>query len=231
MNSQSEQPAPTFERVAFKTSRLAEFCGEKELSAQTGHTPDQWPLVMAKEVIDNGVDACEEAKIEPEIRLEVSTERAEIVIADNGPWLPSETIEGALDYAIRASSREAYVSPSRGQQGNGIKILLAMGFALDGTDGTTIIESRGQTYRIIFQMDPVRREPRILREISPSDLQNGTRITVRWPEKACHLLEDARDQFVQTVIAFTTFNPHLTLRATWDGDEFLNVNATNPGLA
>src|SRR6516162_291631 len=76
-------------RVAFTTSRLVEFCGEKELTAQTGHAPDEWPLVIAKELIDNALHACEEAEIAPEISIELSTERGEIVIADNGPGLPS----------------------------------------------------------------------------------------------------------------------------------------------
>lgn len=137
--------------------------------------------------------------------------------------------EGVLDYTVRVSSREAYVSPSRGQQGNALKCMIAMPFALDGTHGTTVIESGGQAHRIVFDMDPVRREPRILREIASSDVQSGTRMTVRWPQTACHLLEAARDRFVQMVCGFTTFNPHLTLRGHWDGEEFVNVPATDPG--
>ena len=146
---------PRLERVAFRTSRLAEFCGTKELTAQTGYEPGEWPLVLAKELIDNALDACEEAAIAPEISIEVSTERSEIVIADNGPGLPVETLRNVLDYSIRVSSREAYVSPSRGQQGNALKCVIAMPFALDGTRGATVVESQGQAHRIVFEMDPV----------------------------------------------------------------------------
>jgi len=42
--------------------------------------------------------------------------------------------------------------------------IVAMPFALDGARGETLIESQGQAHRIVFDMDPVRREPRILRE-------------------------------------------------------------------
>jgi hypothetical protein len=104
-----KRAAPTLQRVAFKTSRLAEFCGEKELTAQTGHTPEDWPLVIAKELTDNALDACEETEIAPEIIIEVSTKRGEIFIADNGPGLPAEAIDGVLDYNVRVSSREASV--------------------------------------------------------------------------------------------------------------------------
>jgi hypothetical protein len=31
-------------RVAFMTSRLSEFCGQRELVAQTGHAIEDWPL-------------------------------------------------------------------------------------------------------------------------------------------------------------------------------------------
>jgi DNA topoisomerase VI subunit B len=217
------------ERFAFRTSRLAEFCGAKELTAQTGHAPEEWPLVVAKELIDNALDSAEEAEIAPEINIEVSTERGEIVVADNGPGLPVETLGNVLDYSCRVSSREAYISPSRGQQGNALKCVIAMPFALDGTRGATVVETQGQAHRIVFEMDPFRREPRILREIASSNVQTGTRITVHWPEMASDLLEDAKDRFAQTVCTFTTFNPHLTIRARWDEREFLDLSATNRG--
>jgi DNA topoisomerase VI subunit B len=220
---------PTLQRVAFQTSRLAEFCSIKELTAQTGHGPEEWPLVIAKELLDNALDACEEAEIAPEISIEVSTERGEIVITDNGPGLPAETISGTLDYNVRVSSREAYVSPSRGQQGNALKCIIAMSYALDGTCGTTLIEAHGQAHRITFKVDPIRREPRITRDVSRSLVQKGTRITARWRENACGLLVDGKRRFVQAAAAYTTFNPHLAIRGRWNGEEFINVVATNPG--
>jgi hypothetical protein len=42
-----DEPAHKIERVAFTTSRLMEFCTEKELVAQTGHESYQWPRVTA----------------------------------------------------------------------------------------------------------------------------------------------------------------------------------------
>ena len=178
------KPQQTLQRVTFKTSRLAEFCGRRELVAQTGHAVEDWPLVILKELVDNALDAAEEAEIAPEIDIMVSTETGEIVITDNGSGLPPETMEGILDYTSRVSSREAYVSPTRGAQGNALKTIVAMPFALDGSRGITVIEAYGLAHRIIFEMDPVRREPKVLREISPSLVQNGTRVTVRWPDSA-----------------------------------------------
>ena len=63
---------PKIERVAFETSRLMEFCTERELVNQTGHGVYVWPLVIVKEGIDNALDACEEAEIVPVITLDIT---------------------------------------------------------------------------------------------------------------------------------------------------------------
>ena len=58
MSDVSKRPSPTLQRVAFKTSRLAEFCSRRELVAQTGHQVCDWPLVILKELTDNAIDVC-----------------------------------------------------------------------------------------------------------------------------------------------------------------------------
>src|SRR5437870_3408772 len=103
-------------RETFSTSRLLDFASVKELTAQTGHEADEWPLVIAKELIDNALDACEEGNIAPVIS--VTVEKSGITVRDNGPGLPVSTVESILDFTVRVSSREAYVSPTRGAQGN-----------------------------------------------------------------------------------------------------------------
>ena len=59
------KPEPKLTRVAFKVSRLMEFCSERELQNQTGHSVYDWPLVVLKELMDNALDACEEAEVAP----------------------------------------------------------------------------------------------------------------------------------------------------------------------
>ena len=56
-------------RCTFRTSRLLDFASEKELVAQTGHQREDWPLVILKELVDNALDAGEEAGIAPEISI------------------------------------------------------------------------------------------------------------------------------------------------------------------
>jgi DNA topoisomerase VI subunit B len=120
--------APSLSRHVFKTSRLAEFCSQKELVNQTGHAVEDWPLVDLKELIDNALDGAEESGIAPVIEISVSQD--DIAVADNGPGIAPETVADIIDYTARVSSREAYVSPIRGAQGNALKTILAMPFAL-----------------------------------------------------------------------------------------------------
>jgi hypothetical protein len=51
--------APRLKRETFETSRLLDFCSERELTKQIGHDADHWPLVILKELTDNALDAAE----------------------------------------------------------------------------------------------------------------------------------------------------------------------------
>jgi signal transduction histidine kinase len=72
-------------------SRLAEFATVDELTKQIGHAVEDWPLVIAKELIDNAVDEAEEAGVPPQI--EVVVEPSCITVADRGRGIPPETVE------------------------------------------------------------------------------------------------------------------------------------------
>jgi hypothetical protein len=58
-------------RATFRTSRLLDFASEKELVAQAGHQKNAWRLVILKELVDNAIDACEEAAVAPVITVTV----------------------------------------------------------------------------------------------------------------------------------------------------------------
>jgi DNA topoisomerase VI subunit B len=169
----------TLERTTFRTSRLLEFCSQKELVAQTGHEPDDWPLVILKELVDNALDACEEAGITPAIRVMVA--RGKIRVRDNGPGIPPATVTDILDFSSRVSSREAYVAPDRGAQGNALKTILAMPFALNGEEGRVAIVACGVQHAITFRVDQIRQAPVIDHQAEPAPVRSGTPVTVHWP--------------------------------------------------
>jgi DNA topoisomerase VI subunit B len=219
-------------RTVFTTSRLVEFCTEKELVNQTGHPVEEWPLVILKETVDNALDACEEAGVAPVVNIFVGNSGIEVT--DNGPGIAADTIGKILDFEKRTSSREAYVSPTRGAQGNALKTIVAMPFALDNDVGeTVVIESREAKHTIVFSTDPVRQEPRVYRTCEASNVKIGSRITVAWPVSASEILDGAWTRFLQNVRNYCCSNPHLTLTLTWDrGEEEeavkFSIAATDP---
>ena len=181
----------TLERRHFSTSRLLDFLSRKELIAQTGHQVREWPLVCLKELMDNALDACEEAGIAPQISIEVDD--TTLSVSDNGPGIPVSVIESILDFAIRVSSREAYVSPSRGAQGNALKTLVAMPFVLTG-GGSVFVESLGVRPEIKIAVDRIRQVPKIEHVQTKSYVTIGTKIVIEWPKKACLIVSAYHDR-------------------------------------
>lgn len=219
---------PKLNRTTFESSRLLEFCTEKELVNQTGHGRYDFPRVVLKELLDNALDACEEADIAPTIKVTVDDDG--IAVEDNGRGLPEKTVEKILDYRIRVSSREAYVAPDRGAQGNALKTLIAMPYVLSGDDerGQVDISTPDGRHEIVFAVDPVQQEPKITRTVQcDQKVKSGTLFAIRWPSSASDILDDNEDEFLLLASDFTFLNPHLTLTVQWFGQE-TTVEATNP---
>ena len=208
-----------------------EFCTEKELVAQTGHESYEWPRVIIKELVDNAVDACEESEVAPVVKVAITTGKSgkptRVVIEDNGPGIPSETITEIMDYSVRISSREAYISPTRGRQGNALKSVLPMGFLLGGkSKGETWIEARGLKHRILFTANQIKQEPIVNNIRTRSRVTTGTRITVFWPDTYEARIET--DQIRDLLKQFIWVNPHLTLQFCVDRKTLLRHRASNP---
>jgi DNA topoisomerase VI subunit B len=163
-----------------------------------------------------------------------------IVVEDNGPGIPAATIDGVLDYGIRVSSREAYVSPTRGAQGNALKTILPMGCVLDGdrgedAAGETIIEALGIRHRITFAVDHIRQEPKITHTKQPSARRVGSKITVKLAFVFClgmswerDILEQNKKRFLELTRAYSWLNPHLSLKVSWNGSVQIDAKASNP---
>jgi len=144
------------------------------------------------------------------------------------PGIAAATVERMLDFNVRVSDKEAYVSPTRGAQGNALKTIIAMPYVLDGKRGETVIETQGIKHSIRFEVDPIRREPRVTYEPTPGKVKTGTRITVRWPVSASSQLEAAKARFLLFAADFLFLNPHLTLQVTWGGKPSINTKAGDP---
>jgi hypothetical protein len=142
MTKAKDKRSDTVARKAFRTSRLAEFASIDELTKATGQPVENWPLVIVKELADNAADEAEEAGVAPVIEIEIADNA--ITVSDHGRGIKPAMVKALVDYATKTSSRAAVVAPSRGQQGNALQSIIAMGHALDpSADTAVLIESQG----------------------------------------------------------------------------------------
>jgi DNA topoisomerase VI subunit B len=234
----------TIRRVAFRTSREMDFFSEKELITQIGHPTNEWPLVIVKELADNCLDICDEEDISP--RIDIAADDYGISVRDNGPGLPEDTLKGIMDFTVRVSSREAYVAPDRGRQGNALKTLVPMPSVLDPRHGRMVITAHGKRHVIACGVDPISQRP-VVRD-DPEDLPKsknshpetddkasffgGTEVRLEWDARdeggnacwpfggQCWPRQDARlaARFRRLVEGFALFNPHATIRLDWFGE-------------
>lgn len=198
--------AVALQRVTAEISRAAEYFSARELQAQTGRPAAEFAAVVLKELVDNALDAAEAAGIAPEVAVEVVEGGGvyRITVTDNGPGIAPETLRRILDFSVRVSDKSVYRSPTRGAQGNALKTVLGIPFAL-GADLPVLVESRGVRHTIRAWADPAG-NVRVDRREEPCEPAAGARITVPVPAKG---QEFAPGWWAET---FAIFNPHASVK-------------------
>jgi DNA topoisomerase VI subunit B len=196
------------ERTTFETSRAAEYFDARQLSALTGVAEADFASVCLKELIDNALDACETARVAPDITVEVgqTSGMIRITISDNGPGIPPEVVPKVLNFNTRTSDKAAYRSPTRGAQGNALKTILGIPYAL-GSREPVVIAACGVRHTITPWVDPAG-EVRISHDEDPEET-SGTRVSLAIPEG-----QGREPNFhpLDWVRSFAAFNPHATFR-------------------
>ena len=175
-------------------------------------SPTKAILMAVKEAVDNALDACEEAGILPEIRVELTqvTERVfRMAVEDNGPGIPDTQI-GKIFGKLLYGSKFHKLSQSRGQQGIGIS---AAGMYGKLTTGKPVVirskTKRGKPVEAVLSIDTARNKPEEhSREVVKwDDKKHGTRVEIEM-EALYKKGQRSVDMYLkQTAIA----NPHLTL--------------------
>lgn len=202
------------QRTTFETSRALEYFTEKELQAQIGSDPPFWPVAILRELIDNALDACEESGTAPEIEITMEGNDS-FTVKDNGPGIPAEVIERSLDYFVRVSSRAYYVSPTRGQMGNALKVIWAAPFVAAGA-GTIEVVAQRKHHIIEIALDRIGQKPKIKHSATTTDVKTGTTVKIRWADSARLLRGETGDSYkrpptaAHLIACFVAFNPHAT---------------------
>lgn len=205
-------------RTVFSTSRAAEFVDKRALQTQTGQHYRYFGDVVVKELIDNALDAAEDATLAPEIEVtsEVDGHLLRVTVSDNGNGIPADVVARILDFNVLASSNAAYRSPTRGAQGNALKTVLGIPCAL-GVGAPVVIEARGLRHEITVWLDPAGQVD--WRHITTESSRTvGTAVMVPLPV-------DQGVNVSRWVQKFAVVNPHATFvyLADCDGDSTLEV--------
>ena len=143
------------QRTTFEISRAAEYFDARQLSARVGVPQDEFASVCLKELVDNSLDACETAGVAPVVgvKVERDDDLMRLSVSDNGPGIPAEVVRKVLDYNVRVSDKAAYRSPTRGAQGNALKTVIGIPYAL-GSRKPLVVEAQGVSHRIRPWVDP-----------------------------------------------------------------------------
>lgn len=176
-------------------------------------------LTTLKEAVDNSLDACEGAKILPELEIEVkkvgsgstkNTDLIKIVVEDNGPGIDGDDLAKVFGEYL-ASSKFGRGQCSRGQQGIGISAATTWA-QMTNAKGVQVISKTAKMRKAISaQVDvDIKTNIGILRNKETIDWKknNGTRV---------EFVMDGRIQLngdggILTYIEGTILlNPHLTV--------------------
>jgi hypothetical protein len=205
------------ERTTFKTSRAAQYLETRALTSMTGQAVGRFADVVAKELMDNALDACETAGVAPEVTLAVGYEDDKslyITVSDNAGGIPSDTVHAALDFNVLVSDKAAYRSPTRGAQGNALKTVFGIPYAL-GSLEPVVVEAKGTRHDVRVWKDlggELRVQCDDTDRSEPSDAV-GTAITAHVPMKGWDdysYLERFDPEYWAR--AFSLFNPHAEVR-------------------
>jgi DNA topoisomerase VI subunit B len=214
----------TLKRQTFTVSRELEYFSEAELTTQTGYARELWwPEVVAKELVDNALDGSEQGGTAPAIVIDLERHRLEV--RDNGPGIQPAVVKRILDYSTRTGDKQAYVSPTRGAQGNALKTILAIPYVLAGGREVMVeIESRGLKHRILVSTDAIARRPKIQHEAVEIVKSEGTLVRVPGDSTCSNGHEESLRNLQNLILDYSLFNPHATF--TVNGWRF---GATTPG--
>src|SRR5262249_36672441 len=150
--------------------------------------------------------APESAGLAPCIVIEIARTPAvvHLSVADNGPGIAPETVRRILNFATRTSDKAVYRAPTRGAQGNALKTVLGIPYAL-GVREPVLIEAHGVRHRIGAWIDPAG-ALRLDYTTETTPVQPGTRVTVPFPAAG----QDVDPRWWAQ--AFSLFNPHTSVK-------------------
>jgi len=145
--------------------------------------PSKALLTTAKEGVDNSLDACEEAGVIPDIRVEIAQldeNRFRVAVEDNGPGIVRSQVPKIFGRLLYGSKFHR-LRQSRGQQGIGISAAGMYGLLTTGKPIiiTTRTAANKAAHHFELVIDTKTNEPRVKRDEEVTwEKDHGTRVEI-----------------------------------------------------
>jgi DNA topoisomerase VI subunit B len=197
---------------AQKQISVAEFF-EKNRHLLGFDNPRRALLTTIKEAVDNALDACEEARILPEISVEIiqlNESRYRVIVEDNGPGIIKKQVPNIFARLLYGSKFHK-LAQTRGQQGIGISASVLYGQLTTGKPAKvmTKIDAGNKGYGCKVKIDTFKNLPVVSdeNEFDWEEKDHGTRVEIDLEGHYQKGRQSVDEYIKQTAIV----NPHTTL--------------------
>ncbi|NIA03856.1 MAG: DNA topoisomerase VI subunit B [Nitrospiraceae bacterium] len=169
-------------------------------------------LTAVKEAVDNSLDACEEARILPDIKvsiIQLANERYKIIIEDNGPGIVKEQVPKIFAKLLYGSKFNS-MKQTRGQQGIGISAAALYGQLTTGKPIkiTSKISSQPQAHYFELYLNTTKNEPKIVKQyFLDTKKEHGTKIEIEL-EASYYQGSQSVDEYIKQI---AIVNPHANI--------------------
>ncbi len=169
-------------------------------------------MTTIKEAVDNSLDACEEARILPEVNVEVidlQNDKFRVIIEDNGPGIVKKQIPHVFARLLYGS-KFFKLSQSRGQQGIGISAAVLYSQLTTGKPSKIIskISPKEPAHYYELKIDTQKNKPDIIKEdVVEWKKEHGTKIELDLEGSYLGGSQSIDQYLKQTAIV----NPHVTI--------------------
>ncbi|MBI2102746.1 DNA topoisomerase VI subunit B [Candidatus Woesearchaeota archaeon] len=221
----------TAEELAKKQREIsiAEFF-EKNRHLLGFDNPRRALMTAVKEAVDNALDACEEARILPEVNVELiqlEETRFRVIIEDNGPGIIRAQLPKIFAKLLYGSKFHK-LAQTRGQQGIGISAAVLYGQLTTGKPAT-IISKTGKGVKAIqvkLKINTQTNSPDVVeeKEVDWDEKEQGTRIEIDMEGAYLKGRQSVDEYLKETSIV----NPHCTIIYTNpEANQFIFPRATD----
>ena len=175
--------------------------------------PSKALLTTIKELVDNSLDAADEARIPADVEIIVDQhddDRFKVTCIDNGPGIPAKNIPNVFGKLLYGSKFHR-LKMSRGQQGIGVSAAGMYGLLTTGKPlkVTSRLSKRKPANYFQISIDTQKNAPTVRKQQEVEwDRPHGTRVEVEL-EAAYRKGQHSVDNYVKQI---SLANPHATLR-------------------